>query len=384
MSAAKHILIVDDSFEILGFLRSLLELADEDFRVVGVPSAEEAFLELHSRSYDLLITDLRLPGMGGLELVRRIRPRRPHMPVIAITAYTSAHNREEATALGIQRYFQKPLDPDTLLAAVRSALVGREDAHTAIIAAPARKQPDRAVDIYKRLQALHRETNAAQIVLTNSAGEVLFSSGHLVLDVSRVAKLALAGLESSFHLAESLQNNAPLTLLYQAGQQHDLYCVNIGTNHALLLLFESGVKHGRMSVVWVRIRQAVGELAEYLSDHPAGGRAATQERAPKPAPSTAGASPSVTHTGRRATAGIPEPPAADHTATPAAKPKPQPRKDPLLEMLNAFLQQDQVDLDAFWEQALSEEMGPIHQELSFEEARRRGLIPPALDQDSTP
>ena len=120
----KRILVVDDYFEMLSFLRSMLELSNHAYRVVGVPSAEEGMLELQQKAYDLLITDLRLPGISGFDLARRARRLQPHMPVIMITAYTSDQGQQEAADLGIFRYFRKPLDADELVAAVNAALYG--------------------------------------------------------------------------------------------------------------------------------------------------------------------------------------------------------------------------------------------------------------------
>ena len=73
MAKLKKILVVDDHFEMLEFLRSMLQLSNPDHEVLGVPSAEEGLLELHSVPFDLLITDVRLPGMSGFELARWVR-----------------------------------------------------------------------------------------------------------------------------------------------------------------------------------------------------------------------------------------------------------------------------------------------------------------------
>lgn len=372
MNAGKQILIVDDSFEILAFLRSLLELADPDFHVLAVPSAEEAFLELHQRPFDLLIADLRLPGMNGLELVRRIRPLRPELPVIALTAYVSSYSRQEATALGIEHYFQKPLDPDNLLAVVRSLLYKREALETAIVAAPAGTGSARSMDIYQQLQRIQSDVGAVQVVFGAVTGEVLFSAGQLGLDIGRLARLAVAGLENSRLMADQLQNDSPLVLLFQAGRGCDLYCMNVGAEHFLILLLEPETTQDRRSVVWDRIRQAVAELTELLQAEPVS--------APAVAPDGGTEQPATVNSVNSSQPGARDS-QAETTAGKLARKQVsrQGGRDPLLEMLNSFLEQDQLDLDAFWEQALREEKGPVHQQLSFEEARRRGLIPPGIN-----
>src|SRR5690606_36923884 len=124
MADAKQILVVDDHFEMLEFLRSMLELSNQDCEVLAVPSAEEGLLELRRAQFDLLITDVRLPGMSGFDLVRRVKALGRDIPVIMITAYSSNQGRKEAADLGVYRYFQKPLDTDSVLTAVHTALHG--------------------------------------------------------------------------------------------------------------------------------------------------------------------------------------------------------------------------------------------------------------------
>ena len=65
MADVKQILVVDDHFEMLEFLRSMLELSNEAYEVRAVPSAEEGILEMTRAKFDLVITDVRLPGISG-------------------------------------------------------------------------------------------------------------------------------------------------------------------------------------------------------------------------------------------------------------------------------------------------------------------------------
>ncbi|MCB0007338.1 MAG: response regulator, partial [Anaerolineales bacterium] len=105
MSETKQILVVDDHFEMQDFLRSMLELSGRNYDVIAVPSAEEGWLELRRRSFSLMMTDLRLPGMSGLDLIRRARQLQGDLPVIMITAYGTPQGRQEARELGVLRYF---------------------------------------------------------------------------------------------------------------------------------------------------------------------------------------------------------------------------------------------------------------------------------------
>ena len=81
----KRVLIVDDAIELGRTLKEALKLMHPDIPVIVVPSAEEALLEVTRYVIDLLVTDLRLPGMTGYDLIRKIRIRQPNVKVILIT-----------------------------------------------------------------------------------------------------------------------------------------------------------------------------------------------------------------------------------------------------------------------------------------------------------
>lgn len=82
----KRVLIVDDAIDLGRMLQDALKVMHPEIPITVVPSAEEALLELTRFSFDLLVTDLRLPGMNGLELIRKIRVRQPNIKVILMTA----------------------------------------------------------------------------------------------------------------------------------------------------------------------------------------------------------------------------------------------------------------------------------------------------------
>ncbi|MBK9051215.1 MAG: response regulator [Chloroflexi bacterium] len=124
MADVKQILVVDDHFEMLEFMRTVLQHSGRDYQVLAVPSAEEGMLELLRTPFDLLITDVRLPGMSGFDLIRRVRRARPELPVIMISGYGIEQGQKEAAALGVVHYFVKPLDSDLLLLTVQRTLFG--------------------------------------------------------------------------------------------------------------------------------------------------------------------------------------------------------------------------------------------------------------------
>ncbi len=114
------ILIVDDEKNILKVVS--LTLRDSGYRVDTAPSAEVALEKFNQNRYDLLITDLKLPGMTGIDLLDRIRYINPDLPVIMITAFGSIENAVAAMKKGAFNYLTKPINPDELLAVIKAAL----------------------------------------------------------------------------------------------------------------------------------------------------------------------------------------------------------------------------------------------------------------------
>ncbi len=101
----KSILIVEDERNIR---ESLAAALSAEYEADQAASGEEALEKLKKRGYDMLITDIRMPGMSGVELLGRYRKDNPDNPVIVITAFTSVQNAVEAMKAGANEYIPKP------------------------------------------------------------------------------------------------------------------------------------------------------------------------------------------------------------------------------------------------------------------------------------
>lgn len=114
------ILIVDDD----GGQRDLLIgfLKREGFTTIPAVSGEEALEILQTQSIDLMISDVRMPGIDGLEAMHRAREKHPLLPVLMVTAYADIRDAVGAIRDGAVNYLEKPIDLDELLSSVRAAL----------------------------------------------------------------------------------------------------------------------------------------------------------------------------------------------------------------------------------------------------------------------
>ncbi len=116
------IVVVDDDPSIVEAVVSLMESVG--YSAVGLSAAEHFLASSRSGRTACLILDVRMPGMGGLELQRRLRATGDLTPIIFITAHGESNASAEALRLGAVAFLVKPFSQESLLDAVRSALAG--------------------------------------------------------------------------------------------------------------------------------------------------------------------------------------------------------------------------------------------------------------------
>jgi DNA-binding NtrC family response regulator len=120
----QRLLLVEDDEVFFRPLRRALELHGYD--VIPAHSAEEALELLKGEDVDLLLTDRRLPGMDGVDLVRHVKAEHPDVAVVVMTAYGTIESAVEAMRLGAEDYLVKPFEPAALLLVLRRAVEFQE------------------------------------------------------------------------------------------------------------------------------------------------------------------------------------------------------------------------------------------------------------------
>ncbi len=115
-----RILVVDDEINIRGALVTLLE--KKGYQVRGARTGEDALEQLETATADLVLTDLKMPGMGGMEFLRRLKQKWPDTEVLVMTAYGSIDTAVEAMRCGAYDYLTKPIDRERFPLAVEKAL----------------------------------------------------------------------------------------------------------------------------------------------------------------------------------------------------------------------------------------------------------------------
>jgi len=112
MTQTNRILIVDDNPHMSSLLSDILEFFD--YGALGAQDGEEALELLGKDSVDMVITDLRMPRMGGLDLLRAIKGKFPNLPVVVITGFGTDSSESEAYAAQADGFLAKPFKVDEI------------------------------------------------------------------------------------------------------------------------------------------------------------------------------------------------------------------------------------------------------------------------------
>jgi CheY-like chemotaxis protein len=248
-------LVVDDEPKVAFFLQASLESLERNYQVVCAGTGESALAEMTRTPFDVMITDLRMPGMNGLELMQHVQSSFPQTRTILITAYGSDEVEAETRRLSAYRYFTKPFHIEDLTAAVQDALGNG--------AAPAAALLER---LTQRLTDLRYEVGAQCILLADRNGRLLAEVGA----ADGVAAGPLAALMSQRLAAERearrlLNEDRSYELHYHEGVRYDVYSANLGDRFSLTLAFDRRMGASRIGMVWLYTKRAIQDLAALVA-----------------------------------------------------------------------------------------------------------------------
>jgi DNA-binding NarL/FixJ family response regulator len=340
-----RVLIVDDQIDVRRVLRSGIETLGPEIEIVDMPSGEEAFLEALQKPVDLLIADVRLAGISGFELRKKIQSRYPQVKTILITGIPDVRIRREVADAKAEVFFYKPIPMDEFLKAVERCLG---------LVKPGFLQLDenRIIPIQglmDRLARLRQEINAISALLLNEQGEVLVSAGDLpdAAGDSQLIPALLRAFQASADICRALGAGATEDLLCCAGAKFDLALVHIGPAHALLAIIDKSPGSEYWSTLGFHAQLAARDLLKSLGTGP---EIPPQKSEPASEPAPAEAT---------------EPPVSAQELEALLQTRPQ--KALKTDELNAYWEAFAVESDT--------KGSPRPDALTFEEAQQLGLTP---------
>ena len=116
----KKVLVIDDEQIILDSVKKILSA--EDFQVDPAISSRDGLERAMSQDYDLVLTDIRMPEIGGMRILRDIKRSKPALPVVIFTGYATVQSAVQAMKLGAADFVEKPFTPDMLVTTVKKVL----------------------------------------------------------------------------------------------------------------------------------------------------------------------------------------------------------------------------------------------------------------------
>ena len=222
--AAYKVLVVDDE---IGARESLKLILKDSYAVVTAESAKDGLRKMQAQNVDLILTDIRMPGMSGLEFLKLVRTWYPSVEVILVTAYPDSKTTLKALKEGALDYIIKPFNQWEVIGAVKKAISKRDQViHTA-----------RTLELLKAAIQENYETTTKALIAAIDAKDA-YTSGHS----QRVSRLFTI-------IAKNLNLSLESVNLYtQAGYLHDIG--KIGVSERVLL------KPGPLTKVeWLEVQQ---------------------------------------------------------------------------------------------------------------------------------
>ncbi|MEX0787893.1 MAG: response regulator [Anaerolineales bacterium] len=338
--SAPRILLVDDQRQVIRMLRSSLEFSGQDYTVIDVPSGEEALLELARSPVDVLVTDLRLPGISGLELLGRARQMNPEARAILLTGQPTEEIQYQAEALGVVAFLRKPLATNYFLEAVQRAveLAGS-------FGSPVEVLEEEKPELGDLLERLRLSLRAQCALLLDLGGDIVVASGDLgELDLRPVLPSLTTTFSAGLTASTLLGSLLPTNIQHVDGDSHQFFLLNIGAFFALLVVAEGRLSEGQLEAIRARGQAAANDMLGALSGMGLGEASPKSvrvrpEKSPGPKPTNA--------------------PAAAEETTSSTDPD------------------DAGPANEYWEQAGRARKTPATGEgeiMPYDEARRRGIL----------
>lgn len=237
----RNVLLVDDQRDILRLLRSTLEtLKNKDIQIYEAQSGEEAMLESSRHKIDLLVTDYKLPGISGVELMHKVRARHAEVKVIFITGMTERKMREDMLNSGAFGIFDKPIPIADFLDSVERGLGFVQTIFPPELTAEANAlnegdtQQTRVSDL---LANFRQDFNADAVFLLNERGLINARTGNLrdpSMEVSLISTL-MAIHNTSLKVAKVNHQEMIESYHVFSGGDHDLLFIPVTPLYALLV-----------------------------------------------------------------------------------------------------------------------------------------------------
>jgi CheY-like chemotaxis protein len=367
MNGVKKVLIVDDAKDIGRMIAAALATLDPNLQVKVIPSAEEAFIELSHETIDLLVIDIRLPGISGLELTRRVRSRNAGVKIIQISGINEPQIKEHAIEAGANAFFHKPLSMNDFLKATSNCLGIQPAPLPPVEPVPELKGDDNTPRLADMLTELRKTLGASAAGLINEGGHFVVLTGNLpdpAFETTLVPTL-IEAISASQKVTVSMGKPTTDLVLTFHGSAYNLLAAPVNGGMAVIAFLKIEKSSLRVAIALEEMLSIQTELTKLFTEP------AMAKHPPHEAPVAAPPIPSpVIETVHAARPTRPIAAAVEEERQPA---------DPLDALLRSTPKKMKPDeLNAFWDDLVENQgtEGPSGPDtLSYDQASQLGLTP---------
>lgn len=259
----RNILIVEDQRDLARMLQSGLTAAAPNTNVLNVPSAEEALLVAGIGRFDILIIDIILPGISGLDLMPRLKAQQPDAKTILLTGSPDHEVRKRVANAGADAFFFKPVEISALLEAIESFDTGA--APPALPAEdPELEEPEQRLD--EQIATLRQSLEAFSVLLLDDRGQALIQAGDLPpgLDAAVLYPALMGAFSAAARVSATLGARTPEDITVVPGGHLEVYLGHIGDAVALVAVLPKDGPGGGAEVVVPAIQAAAADLRRIL------------------------------------------------------------------------------------------------------------------------
>jgi len=263
--ASFRIINVNQQNEIRNLIHIMLERFNPEFKVVSVPSGEEALLEFNARNFDLLISHIDLPGIDGPAFIKKAKGRYPDLKTILVAGGEVGPLEDDISNSGVDETCQEPLNRAEFIDIVQRSLGIIENNI---------QDPGSLVDkesqwnLSERLTQLRQGLNAISSVLLDERGSILARSGKLpnVWIETSLFPSVMASFYSSNKVARFLKTFPPRDFLYYSGQEYDLILAHVSDKITLLEILPPSDMETELGNIVKVVKGGVSDIYDILLD----------------------------------------------------------------------------------------------------------------------
>jgi DNA-binding response OmpR family regulator len=292
--AAYRVLVVEDNHEVRRMVTASIRSLSDEIDVMDVMSAEEALVINASLPLDLMVLDIRLPGMSGLEMVTRMRKRKPETKIILVTGMMDTAMRQLVSKADVDAYFFKPIEISSFLEAVKHSLFTPAQkapqelpAKTGArnISPPTRPvgqpiQLDRPVEtaataslptLLERLSELKKQVKAVAALLVNDAGQVVEEAGIAseITTGSALLNALMHAFRSSLQVSHAMARGTSESLQYFVAPRQCIYLTPVGMKHVLFVVTVGYYGPDKLGTIYHAIHLAVRDIQAIVENETA-------------------------------------------------------------------------------------------------------------------